>query len=114
MRVFQTGDVIKATHISGPSHNFLGLVLIAVNDPVDTLLEEVCLAQDAGKSRCIDSKRLRDTVHLAVQQVSEKSGTGLQVAKIQYVATDSPRFDIYAELAAKIAEYFLIHSKSQR
>ena len=104
MRIFHDGEITKATTISGPYHNYLGLVFSNTNTLCEVVIEAVHLQSDHGQPERVDPERLRATVIDAIEQVNREQGSKLFVSKIQYVPTDSPRFETYAMLARAIGE----------
>jgi hypothetical protein len=107
MRVFRDGEILKGTKISGPYHNYLGLLFAAGGIPQEVKLEAVRLHSDEGRPEAVNAEELRAVVCAAVEEVNRERGAALCLQKIQYVPTDSPRFETYALLAKAIAEFKL-------
>ena len=99
MKVTKSGNVYKATCVTGPTHNYLGLVLgigvtaplrVSRNDPKD------------GSPAQIEEDKLIAAVMDGVNIGNQSASVSLDVAMIEYVSSDTPRYDIYVELAASI------------
>ena len=104
MNVVKVGDVYKATRITGPQHNFLGLVLS------ETAVESVTiepLSVDASEVavETLDDQQVIDTVQRGVTEANEAFGTRFRIARLQYVPTDTPNLAAYSTLAKHIVEH---------
>ena len=89
MNVVKVGDVYKATRITGPQHNFLGLVLS------ETAVESVTiepLSVDASEVavETLDDQQVIDMVQRGVTEANEAFGTRFRIARLQYVRLERP------------------------
>ena len=97
-QVYRKNELLCCSHIPGPSHNWLGLRLVAdsVVDTVITRLERRPHSTDLNE----------DMIALAVKRGADaengESGTRWHIADIVYVADDSPRYYVYEMLSRKI------------
>lgn len=84
--------------ITGPRHNFLGLVFS--NTPVE--LEVMNLEEK--KPSYINEPQLIDAVLKGVRKGNTHSNCQCKVQKILYVGSDSPWYDAYELLAFEIIQ----------
>jgi hypothetical protein len=102
VHVYRDADCYKATKVSGPTHNYLGLRFQA-ESTLRPAIEPQHLKSDDGNPGRIDVQKLLESVLAGVADANQVHGAPLAVAAIQYVPTDSARYDIYRELAAAIS-----------
>ena len=100
MKVLKDGQVYKATHVSGPRHSYLGLILSSDHD-ITPCVESVELGDDATDSK-IEESKLTSCVQAGVLDGNHQCGTNYAVALIQYVRGDTWDEDVYFRLAKEI------------
>lgn len=101
MKVFFDGSIYKASRITGPSHNFLGLVFSSGAEVPLTV--EALPGNDPNASGpvIVKDEVVRQVLD-GVAEANRELSTGFSVAKIQYVATDTPNSSAYSDLAKRI------------
>lgn len=103
MNVVEHDGLFKASRIAGPKHNYLGIGF--GDEEQDIRLSEKRLPDDKEAERGIDASELRRVVRKVVADEAEATGQQLYVSEIEFVPTDTPDLDAYAELARAIARY---------
>lgn len=104
MNVIKIGNMYKATRITGPQHNFLGLVLSEDISPSLTI--ESLLIDDGERGvKTIDEQELVDAVKRGVTKANAAFSTQFHIERLQYVPTDTPNPAAYEALARHIVEY---------
>ncbi|HED5893989.1 TPA: hypothetical protein R5R88_004626, partial [Salmonella enterica] len=88
----------KAMKITGPRHNFLGLVFS------DTPVELEIVNREEKKTSYINEPQLIDAVLKGIQEGSIYSNFPCTVQKILYVGSDSPWYEAYELLAFEIVQ----------
>ena len=102
MRVFKDGNMYKVSRITGPKHNYLGLVLSDSNVPSITI---GAVAIGGGTtSGQLKQELVLAAVQEGVAKGNEECGTDLRVATVQYAVDDSADYDAYRLLARMIIE----------
>lgn len=100
MRVTKVDGVYKASRITGPKHNFLGLVL-STTAPLDTALVQCPIK---GELPVIDEVQLVAAVLAGVEQSNRTRSAALYAHSIEYVPSDTPDYETYSLLAKTITE----------
>ncbi|EDV6532536.1 hypothetical protein A6X29_003898 [Salmonella enterica subsp. enterica serovar Cerro] len=90
--------IYKAVKITGPRHNFLGLVFS------DTPVELEIVNLEEKKPSYINEPQLIDAVLKGIQEGSAHSNFPYTVQKILYVGSDSPWYEAYELLSFEIAQ----------
>jgi hypothetical protein len=103
MKVIKTGNVYKATRITGPQHNFLGLVL-SETDVSSIIIERLCIDISKAEVETLAEQQLIDAVQRGVTEANEAFGTHFCVERLQYVPTATPHPAAYQALAKQIIE----------
>jgi len=98
MNVTKVGEVFKVAKISGPKHNFLGMI---VSEKPLNEVAMVPFTKDNEKS-VIDESRLFAAVSEGIELENLERGTRLFAHRIEYVTSDTPVYRIYTELARAI------------
>lgn len=99
MKVLKQNGIYKATRITGPKHNFLGLALTRV-EPVRIQCVEKRLANNEVVQ--IDEEKLRSAVSEGALIANRQLHTSIFIERIEYVPTDTPDYSAYIELAQLI------------
>ncbi len=100
MRYSISGDFYRATRITGPTHNLLGLAFSG-DAPQGVTLDRL-----AGSSEhSIDERALEEAVLSGVEEANNASGTGYRLKRIEYVPTDTPDPEIYSYLGSRHAPH---------
>ena len=95
------GVVFKAVKITGPTHNYLGLTFSS--EPIAEIKIEALVLDEVEPAQ-LDSKEVCKWVKFGVEQANNDLFASYHVKEIQFVQSDSPPVEIYAELAKKIVE----------
>ena len=104
MNIVKVGDVYKATRITGPQHNYLGLVLSETGVESVTI-EPLSVDTSEVAGETFDDQQLFDAVQRGVTEANKALGTRFRIARLQYVPTDTPNPATYSTLAKYIVEY---------
>lgn len=100
MRVAKVDGVYKTSRISGPKHNYLGLI-VTLEPPLDVrLIQRKLPGEEAGN---LDELLLLAAVEKGVLTANSELDCRLSIKMIEYVPTDTPEYAIYTELAKAIA-----------
>jgi hypothetical protein len=103
MNIFEHDGLFKASQISGPKHNYLGIAFSRVETIIE--LNEKEILSDKASVSFINGFELSKLVQEIVASEAEKQGYKLFISRLEFVPTDSPDFSIYAELAKAITAY---------
>lgn len=91
----------KIARISGPKHNYLGLVLTATPP---TEVEVRCRIAPEKESCVVEELKLLAAVSEGVQEGNRDTRQSLFVECLEYVPTDTPDYKVYKELARTIIQ----------
>ena len=101
MQFHTDGKVFKIVRITGPTHNYLGLSFS--EDGVDHIdIESMPLGED-GPAR-LSAVDVCKFVRLGIERANSELSSSYRLKKIQFVLSDSPPVEIYADLARHIVE----------
>lgn len=108
MQIGQNGDWIYAARITGPTHNYLALRLIAgeAGETSEPLIEAL---PDEGKAR-VRSEDVKGQVSETITWWNEECPTKVRLVGIRYVPSDTPSDRVYGSLAHTILKHFLRES----
>ena len=101
MRISQDRDLFRGSHISGPTHNYLGLKLNVHGEPQF----KVTVLPPIGECRHhVDllGDEVRQWISEGVNRANHELGTDYRVAYAEIVENDSRRPEVYMELARRI------------
>jgi len=99
MKVVKHDGIYKAARITGPSHNYLGLVVTPVAPSKIRCVQRTM----PGDGVCeIDQIRLLEAVSEGVAMANSKTLKQLFVEQVEYVSSDTPDYEAYSELAKVI------------
>jgi hypothetical protein len=107
MKIFEHDGLFKASSISGPKHNYLGISFSEAEKEIELIEKEKQLSSDKKPAISVNKFDLKRVVRDAVTAETEKRGQQLFISKIEFVPTDSPDLFAYEELASSIAAYAL-------
>jgi hypothetical protein len=110
MTVIKTGNVYKATRITGPQHNFLGLTLSETSVPSMTI-ERLLVDASEAEAETLDEQQLIDAVQRGVAEANKACGMHFHVERLQYVATDTPYPAVYSTLAKQIVKQAIMDAR---
>ena len=106
MQFGRDGDLHVVARTTGPTHNFLGLDLVATrptdDDTAPIAVERIVL--DANEPALLDADDVREQVLAGVDAANGEHGSHLSVTRIRFVVSDSPPATIYRELARRLVE----------
>ena len=97
-QVYRKNERLCCSHISGPSHNWLGLRLVA-NPVVDIVVTRL---QRTPHSAALKEDMIELAVKRGVDAGNTESSSQWHLAEIAYVSDDSPRYNVYEMLARRI------------
>ncbi len=87
------------TYITGPTHNYLALEFSK-----DIYNDKVSVVKLGEKDSLIIETKLLDTVKSGVNEANKDFNADFRIQTIQYVSDDTPKYDIYKQLAYSIIE----------
>lgn len=99
MRFRFDGEMFKGTHITGPTHNYLGLV-VSTSPLDDWPLVEI--NSHSNESRRLEMPEVRGWIIEGVRRANEALGANHGIARAEFVISDSHYPEIYKALAEKI------------
>lgn len=100
MRISQDGDLYRGHHITGPTHNYLGLRV----QPSGSIAEVTVLPPvgECAHHEGLTGDEVRDWISEGVARANGELGTHYGVAYAEIVVNDSRRPEVYSELARRI------------
>ena len=108
MRFTRNGDLIRVVHITGPTHNLLGLQL--ATEPLTRKIEEL----DLSGARQLAAADVEREVCAGVEDANAALGTRFAVGRIQFVPSDSGPASFYRELARAIVQHVAQEAGTER
>ena len=100
MKIHKVGRMYKAVIITGPQHNYLGLVLTPrLTQPMS--VREVRLQNDPPEATVAQAELLQ-AVEKGVREANTELQAQYKIEELEYVPTDTWDADAYALLAANI------------
>ena len=102
LQVIKSGNLYKASRVTGPAHNFLGLTLTSGDVAGDVHVQELSVSGAETPLSLLDSMHVVEKVLEGVSQANAELGTAYQVEGVQFVPTDSADLNAYVELAKRI------------
>jgi hypothetical protein len=99
MQIGRLGELYTVNYVTGPSHVWLGLSLSQVPKLSPELVERPAIGE------CQHGKLDAGKVLEAVRDGIEEAGVGLFAERIEYVANDSPRYDLYRHCAMQLVKH---------
>jgi hypothetical protein len=103
MNVFEHNNMFKASRISGPKHNYLGISFSELEKDIELIEKQ--LPGDGKLAKSVDASEMTRVVREAVAIEAEIHGQMLFVSKLEFVPTDSSDLSAYSKLAKVIASY---------
>ncbi len=100
MRVSHDSDLYRGSHISGPTHNYLGLRIQA-----NCTVAQVTVLPPVGGCHHHDglnAGEVREWILEGIDRANCELGTNYGVSYAEIVENDSRRPEVYAELARRI------------
>ncbi|RMX11839.1 hypothetical protein EBQ34_09730 [Vandammella animalimorsus] len=101
MKFFNDNGIYKVSRISGPLHNYLGLVFSDV--PVADV-DVVAIKLDAKEPERLRSKEVLKQVLAAAEHSSRVLSRPYNIKKVEFVSGDSLPEEIYFQLTQAIIE----------
>lgn len=100
MRVTKDGEFYRGSHIPGPTHNLLRMRvrLTPTEPPVVRILPAVGYVHGPA----LDADEILAWISVGVERANSELGTSYGISEAETVANDSPRPEVYAELARRI------------
>ena len=105
MQVFKQGGIFKASRISGPKHNYLGLGFSSEEATVRIVERQV--GDQAERPSSFDAQAIAQLVQEAVRSEAASQNRSVYVSVIELVSTDTPDSQAYADLATEITRFAL-------
>ena len=96
------GAYYQASRVTGPTHNFLSVLLTAGPDDIQPQVEMLPGFCDGHGD--LDPTKIVHSVLEGLDQANHKLGTKYKVSRIQYRSGDNPPEVIYGVLMIKIIE----------
>jgi hypothetical protein len=100
VNVIRQGEFFVATHIPGPTHNYLALRFGESRDTTEPTVVE--LSSERGGP--VDAARVVPEVLAALAEANAALGTAYKVDEIRFRRDDSPRNGIYRSMTLCIVE----------
>lgn len=102
MNVTKTDNMYKASRISGPKHNYLGIVVTEDVRVTPNVVERTLNVEQ--QPSCIDKERLVTAVSGGVREGNREYGSAYHIEVIEFVSSDTPDYDIYTMMAKAIVK----------
>lgn len=100
MKVTKRDDVYKASRITGPKHNYLGLRMSAT-----PLMQPSVVPRHLNdEAKVIDEAKLVAAVIAGIEDGNRTTAMPLFAHLIEYVPSDTPDYAAYSQLAKAITE----------
>lgn len=99
MQFQKVGNIFKIAYVSGPTHNFLGLEFCD-QDGEEVVIESLII--NPKEPVILQPYSVRSAVMEGLAQANDELATQFYIRRIQYVVSDSPPVEIYANLARQI------------
>ena len=100
VKVTKRNDVYKASRITGPKHNYLGLILSKTPSEATALLPHKL----NNEPSVIDETKMVVAVAAGIDDANRSINTPLYAQAIEYVPSDTPDYSAYSQLAKAIVE----------
>ena len=100
VRVTKMGNMFKVSGITGPTQNYLGLVLST--EPAAHIDVNARRVRGEDGPATIHEEKLLAAVAEGIAEVNRSHGASFHVNSVEYVATDTPDYATYAALAKAI------------
>src|SRR5256885_1106236 len=100
MKVTRVNDVYIASRITGPKHNYLGLVL-SIAPPIHTVVTQRMLDDGPG---VVNEQQLVAAVTAGIDEANRSRVITLFAHSIEYVSSDTPDYAAYSLLAKTITD----------
>lgn len=100
MRVTVEDDFFRGSHITGPTHNYLGLRI--ASDTGSGEFEVRALDPRPSEGRKLRSEEVRHWLVEGVRKANDELNANYAVAEAEFVVSDSYRPEVYVELARRI------------
>lgn len=101
MQFVRDGELYKVISITGPTHNFLGL-MFGGQEGSEIDVDVMDIKPDEPKK--LDAGEIKMQVCQGVEAANKALGTRYCIKRIQFVPSDSPPADNYRTLAMKVVE----------
>ena len=102
MRVSQKGDLYVATHITGPTHNYLGLRVKRSSGIRDYEINTLPSMNDRQHQDIPPPNEIRRWIDAGVERANDEIGSDFSVHYAEIIEGDSRRPEVYQELARRI------------
>jgi hypothetical protein len=101
MQFVQRGNLLIATRITGPSHNFLGVEL-APPGVIGSVPRAEAVDSPSGCEGTVAAESILDWVTEGLAQVNSELGASYRLSRLQFVSTDTPHPHAYRMLIVAI------------
>ncbi len=102
MQFVREGDLFKVISVTGPTHNYLGL-MFGGQDGADIDVDVMDIKPNEPKN--LNAGEVEQQVRDGVDAANLALGTRYQVQRIQFVPSDSPPVEVYKDLAMRLVEH---------
>jgi len=112
MNVRKVGDCLRASLITGPTHNLLGLAISGVVQQ-DSALEVVDLRPNDDTPTRIQAHEVQEWVMDAVAEFAKSNDCQIMIARIEYCRDDTPSPGYYHRLVNRILGHYLQNASDE-
>lgn len=105
MRFFYDGRFYKAVKVTGPSHNYLGLLISKETSAKSDLSYELINQNDKGDVN-VTFENVKNQVLDGLSKVNVELGTHYHVVSLQFSESDTYSKFVYKELTDRIIKHF--------
>ncbi|MFC5472450.1 hypothetical protein [Paraherbaspirillum soli] len=102
MQFHTDGIIFKVVSITGPTHNYLGLSFAEKTEVVGVYVEPLML--NAEEPIRLEASDVQHWVMKGVEQANRELDANYKLKCVQFVASDTPPVEVYAQLARYIIE----------
>jgi len=96
--------MFRGSHISGPTHNYLGMRLLHEGETSSFELKVLPPIGDCSHHEGLTSEEVRPWIVEGLTHANEELGTSYRIAYAEVVENDSRRPEVYVELARGIVK----------
>ncbi len=101
MQFIRDGELYKVVSVTGPTHNFLGIMFGGQDG--EAVEVDIMDIKPSEPKRLVPDE-VEEQVLAGVEEANGELGIGYRVKRIQFVPSDTPPVKIYRELAKQIVE----------
>src|SRR4051794_33554302 len=102
MRVSKEGDLFRGSHITGPTHNYLGMRVRPDGDHQSFDVRVLPPVGECSHGEAISATEAHQWISAGVTKANGELQTSYQVDYAEVVENDNRRPEVYEELARRI------------